>query len=205
MMRIRLGTALVAFAALLFGWAFTPPVAYACSCVGPISPEEQFERSEAAFAGTAVSVEEKRVGSIAKSVTIDVTETWKGVTDSRVVVTTGGGGGDCGFDFREGERYLVYASRSSMYGDASDLVTTMCDRTALWTAAGNDLNFLGKGGAPATKGGLEEEDPGEREAGPGGGARIVFWGVGIVCAGIFLYYVWNLRKSGKRRGSVFPD
>ncbi|HEV7797917.1 MAG TPA: carboxypeptidase-like regulatory domain-containing protein, partial [Pyrinomonadaceae bacterium] len=55
-------------------------------------------------------------------------------------MATGRGGGDCGFGFVIGQRYLVYAYRSAK----SDRLTTgICSRTKPYEKAGEDLLFLG--------------------------------------------------------------
>lgn len=58
----------------------------------------------------------------------------------RVVVLTGMGGGDCGFPFRRGKSYLVYAYRT---GDGS-LDVRICGRTRDLTHAAADLRELGE-------------------------------------------------------------
>jgi len=47
--------------------------------------------------------------------------------------------GDCGYDFQEGEAYLVYADDDE---DTSMLETTRCSRTNRLTDAGSDLAYL---------------------------------------------------------------
>jgi hypothetical protein len=54
-----------------------------------------------------------------------------------VELTTGAGGGDCGYDFVQGRRYLVYAGD---YGRG--LETGMCHRTRPLERAGEDLKYL---------------------------------------------------------------
>src|SRR5688500_1922870 len=44
-----------------------------------------------------------------------------GVSERRVRVLTGDGGGDCGYPFEPGRRYVVYASR-----EGDQIVTTTC-------------------------------------------------------------------------------
>jgi hypothetical protein len=53
-------------------------------------------------------------------------------------VSTGAGGGDCGFGFDVGERYLVYAWRS----ESGELTTGICSRTKLLANAAEDVEFL---------------------------------------------------------------
>ena len=82
------------------------------------------------FIGKVVDDRVKRSikGYQSKSVLFDVTNTWKGVEQSQMIITTGQGGGDCGYDFKKGQEYLVYANESTMYG-AKSLASTICDRT----------------------------------------------------------------------------
>ena len=80
-----------------------PSITSACSCAELPSVEEEFERSQAVFSGKVVDVREKRSikGYQTKSVLFEVTNTWKGVKQSQIIVTTGQGGGDCGFNFKK--------------------------------------------------------------------------------------------------------
>jgi hypothetical protein len=59
-----------------------------------------------------------------------------------VVVYTGWGGGDCGYEFQVGSSYLVYA------GGQTDLGTSICSRTADLGHAQADLAVLGPGTVP---------------------------------------------------------
>ncbi len=129
-----------------------PSASYACSCV-PVPPvQEELQRSDAVFAGKVVEITEQKQpdGYITKAVRFEVTDTWKGVSQSQVIITTGMGGGDCGYEFITGKDYLVYASKSNMYGEET-LVTVICDRTRELSAAGEDLGVLGAGKAPTEK------------------------------------------------------
>ena len=139
--------ALALVANLLFAATFAAQPAHACSCSPPPSPEEELRRAEqrlqkadAVFSGVVVDVE-TRSGSPQGSmdllfdlVTLDVEESWKGVSAEPVVVfdkslvlreAGGSGGSDCTCDgslqeagerfqeggrFQEGDRLLVYAS-----------------------------------------------------------------------------------------------
>jgi len=69
-------------------------------------------------------------------VTLQVQEAWKGVEDNLIKVHTGFGGGDCGFAFREGEEYLVYASLTD-----GELQVYVCGLSG--TLEGADTESLG--------------------------------------------------------------
>ncbi|WP_239696788.1 hypothetical protein [Paenibacillus oryzisoli] len=133
--------------------------AYACSCAMPQTVEAQFNRSEAVFAGRVLDVNEQRNvnGSMTKAARFEVSRIWKGASQSQFIIHTGSGGGDCGFNFEKGKEYLVYAGRSSMYGDKELLVTIICDRTAALDQAHEDLAVLGEGNVPTKKVQLEGE------------------------------------------------
>lgn len=77
----------------------------------------------------------------------EVLQIWKGIENSQVMITTGLGGGDCGFDFQVGQEYLVYASKSTMYGEKT-LVAVICSRTSEISLAQGDLQILGEGEIP---------------------------------------------------------
>lgn len=139
-----------------------PQAGYACSCVPPKPVQDAVDDAQAVFAGKVLRIEETSPATqflrdIAenftddpafpeRSVVLQVTSTWKGVSQSQVVVKTGMGGGDCGFEFSAGQSYLVYA-----HGDGNDLHTSVCSRTTELAAASEDLSVLGQGKPPAVQ------------------------------------------------------
>jgi hypothetical protein len=66
-----------------------PLITSACSCAELSSVEEEFERSNAVFSGKVVDLREKQ--SIkryqTKSVLFEVTNTWKGVKQSQIIIS----------------------------------------------------------------------------------------------------------------------
>ncbi|WP_445489824.1 hypothetical protein [Niallia sp. 03133] len=164
-----------------------PSITSACSCTELPSVEEEFERSKAVFSGKVVDIREKRSlkGYTSKSVLFEVTNTWKGVEQSQIIITTGQGGGDCGFNFKEGEEYLVYANESTMYG-AKSLVSIICDRTNELSSSQEDLAILGKGQPP-----IEEVDLSGKHA----GNQLYIWVAVIVVFGIGLIFIFKRRNK----------
>lgn len=73
-----------------------------------------------------------------RAVTFNVLRAYRGVAVSSVTVLTGLGGGDCGFDFETGKKYLVYASRVN----TETLFTSICSGTSSLEEAGPALRFL---------------------------------------------------------------
>ncbi|MEK5520889.1 hypothetical protein MHI39_01205 [Heyndrickxia sp. FSL K6-6286] len=162
-----------------------PSITSACSCAELPGVEEEFERSKAVFSGKVIDIREKRSlkGYTTKSVLFEVTNTWKGVEQSQIIITTGQGGGDCGYDFKEGEEYLVYAYESTMYGKKT-LVTIICDRTNELGSSEEDLAILGEGQPP-----IEEVDLTDKQEGNG----LYIWGAVVIAIGIVLFFVFKRR------------
>ena len=166
-----------------------PSIISACSCAELPSVEEELERSQAVFSGRVVDVREKRSlnGYTSKSVLFEVTNTWKGVEQSQIIINTGQGGGDCGFDFKVGQEYLVYANESTMYG-AKSLVSTICDRTNELIVLQKDLTILGEGQLP-----IEEVNlTGKHE-----GNQLYIWGAVVIAIGIIFIFILIRRKKAK--------
>lgn len=119
----------------------------ACSCGGTGSPCESYGRAAAVFVGTVVAMREnerpkqtdRRDREWAPlAVKFSVEQSYHGVAGTEIEVFTGRGGGDCGYGFTTGQRYLVYAYR---YNDK--LSTSICTRTRPFSSANEDLAFLG--------------------------------------------------------------
>ena len=136
------------------------PPASACSCVS----SEIFDRPCVAFAGQVVfagrvlgiedGVElvgegEKEYRRTIRHVRFDVEEAFRGLEGRTAEVRTGTGGGDCGFGFEVGQRYLVYANADPSSGF---LYTGLCSSTRRLGDAAQDLDFgrQFKGGQTAT-------------------------------------------------------
>lgn len=127
---------------LLFGFAVES--VQACSCIGPRMPCDAYGSAAAVFVGTPVSV---RLAERKKGEDLDwtprafkflVEQSYLGVSGTEIEVFTGRGGGDCGYSFKVGERYLVYAYRYE-----NRLTTGICSRTKPFAQATEDLSFLG--------------------------------------------------------------
>lgn len=129
-----------------------------CSCrFGGGPPCEEYWRVEAIFAGTAlaqklIEVDEGSYKFQRRLMRFKLDEAFKGMTaGAEVEILTGLGGGDCGYPFKIGERYLVYASRDRK--DDSRWYSGICTRTRLLAEAEEDLAYfrnLPAAGAGAT-------------------------------------------------------
>jgi protocatechuate 3,4-dioxygenase beta subunit len=72
-------------------------------------------------------------------VRLTVDQPIRGMQSADVEVITGWGGGDCGYGFKLGQRYLVYAYREE---GGKRLSTGICTRTRLLTEADDDFAFF---------------------------------------------------------------
>ncbi|MBS4192464.1 hypothetical protein KHA94_20110 [Bacillus sp. FJAT-49705] len=169
--------------------AIDPLDVHACSCAELPSVEDEFERSQAVFSGKVLKVSEKRSskGYSPKLVLFEVTNTWKGVKQSQIYITTGQDDGDCGISFIEGIEYLVYANESDMYGEMA-LVTGICDRTAKVASAQEDLKILGKGSPPT-----EEVDLTKKQE----SSHLYIWIAAILVIAIVFISVFKIMRKNK--------
>ncbi|RJX40658.1 hypothetical protein D3P09_01170 [Paenibacillus pinisoli] len=142
----------IIFAVLLGSFAIGPQQASACSCAFPGSVNEAKQNHDVVFDGT-VKGKKAPVRLFTKSSADPVTwafevhEIWKGKVSPSIEVTSAQSSASCGFEFQEGMRYMVYARNS---GDS--LEVSLCSRTALYSAAGQDLAELGIGSVPPAPG-----------------------------------------------------
>jgi hypothetical protein len=127
--------------------------ALACSCLGPVPPCQEYGQASAVFVGTVTGVRtKKREGSGVREWTprvfkFSVEHSYLGAAGPEIEVATGMGGGDCGYGFQRGEKYLVYAYNGA---EGGRLTTGICSRTRPYGAAAEDLAFLnGLGSTPA--------------------------------------------------------
>jgi hypothetical protein len=105
--------------------------------------ERALSSSEAVFSGE-VAATSRHPGTA--TVTLRVSGSWKGPDGAMLEVKTPVGGGACGYPFKEGQEYLVYAS------GGRDLEVDLCGETTPLSKAGADLTVLGNGEKPKNSG-----------------------------------------------------
>ena len=116
----------------------------ACTCgSGGGAPCQEFWRADAVFAGTVVgsgkiNVSQGEFKHEMRLVRLTVDQPIRGMQSTEVELITGWGGGDCGYAFKLGRRYLVYAYRE----EDKRLSTSICTRTRLLTEADDDFAFF---------------------------------------------------------------
>ena len=125
---------------------------FACTCVDLGDPLKDkvawwLKGSTAAFSGETIKLE-KIAGTREMIATFSVDEFWKGDLSTIVEVKTPIDGASCGYDFRIGTAYLVYASKVS-----DTLVTGLCggNRRRYEAVGEGQINILGKGKVPEKK------------------------------------------------------
>ena len=141
-------------------------VAQGCTCVSG-SVRCSFSRGETAiFVGVVTSVTiddvetligEKKYSHHYRVAQFTVEESLTGIDQKSVEVATGMGGGDCGYDFKTGERYLVYGNPNKIPTTAGErsitvlssgpavtapLTTSICSRTRPLAEATDDLELI---------------------------------------------------------------
>ena len=131
---------LVASTLLLFACANQ---AVACSCAGPQRPCEAYGDAAAVFVGTVnfsttTKIKEGEYEFTKRKVRFHIDRALRNVEATDVEVLTGLGDPDCGYGFRLGGQYLVYA-----YSDNNKtLHTSICSRTRPISEATADLEYI---------------------------------------------------------------
>lgn len=113
----------------------------ACSCEGRRPPCEAYGAADAVFVGTVIGLSENNSNLLVTAPVgykFSIEQAYSGVSGTTVEVFSGTGFGDCGFNFQDGARYLVYARRNK-----GKFTTSICTRTKLFERASEDLAFLG--------------------------------------------------------------
>lgn len=123
------------------------PAAMSCDCHPKRSVQDELSTVSAVFSGKVKEIHwydkevqnfhGKRFQKPIIIVTVEVAKTWKGEAGSQVEVETADPEeNNCGFDFKKGEDYLIYAVKKQR------LETDVCSRTKLLSAASEDLASL---------------------------------------------------------------
>jgi hypothetical protein len=117
---------------------------FGCSCLPSANAKQELEQSVVVFSGKVLEVKrnDQPEGAFTSvEAVFEVESVWKGIEKSRVSVFTSAQSSACGYGFRKGETYLVYASQSTN----GQYITSICSRTRPLKAAEGDLKELGEG------------------------------------------------------------
>jgi len=126
------------------------PDALACTCITPGPACQAFWKTDAVFDATVERIEptshQERLGSSDREFTfpeklvhLDVRKAWKGVSEGPLDVVTAADGPACGYDFKPGGRYLVFAFKNPATGR---WVVSSCSATMPFDGSGEAANFL---------------------------------------------------------------
>lgn len=115
------------------GVAFEKPSTF-CECAKRNDIKSEIEASDAIFVGEVIEIKNSQPDAI---ITFKVERIWKGDKTEKLLIFTDNRGKACGYNFKKGERYLVYA-----YKRDGELHTDICSRTATVNTAGDDLKKL---------------------------------------------------------------
>ncbi|OBR68244.1 hypothetical protein A7K91_10550 [Paenibacillus oryzae] len=146
--RIKSLYMLLIFAVAIGLLATAPERAHACSCAMNADVKTSLENHNAVFEGTVTAKKEPTALFFSSSAdpvtyTFKVNEVWKGKVAPSITVTSAWSSASCGFEFKEGSRYLVYAR-----DNGKTLEVSLCSRTAAYSSASGDLAELGTGSTP---------------------------------------------------------
>ena len=138
-----------------------PQCAYACQCTmlpGSQDPERVLADSEVVFSGEVATIDRPspfKSGADLETDTFRVSEVWKGPEQETLEVHTALMGASCGYPFKEGQEYLVYA-----YTGKQGLEVDLCNGTQRLAEAEADLRVLGDGERPTDGGVLSDTSGG---------------------------------------------
>ena len=126
-----------------------PQCAFACQCTmlpDGMDTERALADSEAVFSGEVVKIDRPspfKSSADLETDTFRVSESWKGPEGGMLEVRIPVSGISCGYPFKEGQEYLVYAS-----GGQQGLKVDGCSETKPLSKAGVDLAVLGNSEKP---------------------------------------------------------
>jgi len=178
------------FIAVAVACAAAARSADACSCSDPGPPCRAMLLTDAIFVGKVTEIRDPSANAqpdenlprLFRRVNFLVEEPFRAAgvkKGATLVVLTGFGGGDCGYAFVIGERYLVYARH---FPDTNHLFTGICTRTRALAEATPDLEYLRARHEPDRLAGIEgtihelARDPSTKDThmvGPLRGATVV--------------------------------
>ena len=142
----------------LVAWLLLPVCGWACDCAYPGAPCKAFANTPTVFVGRVTKISTINRHTPAgdnyndRLVFFEVERSYRGWKATTAEIVTGWGGGDCGYDFREGVRYLVYAYP---HPETGKLYTGICQRTRSVSEASEDLEYLTAKENPAHRSGIE--------------------------------------------------
>jgi hypothetical protein len=124
------------------------PTVIACSCARLFAgshPCSSYWSSDIVFTGQVSEIERRQTnndnGTVGNRHVVThflVDEAFRGVSGKAIEIYTGAGGGDCGYSFKQGERYIIYGRRNPQDGQ---IWTGICSATKPLADAAPDLEY----------------------------------------------------------------
>ncbi|OOV20527.1 hypothetical protein [Flavobacterium sp. LM4] len=127
---------------------FFTSFSFACSCIGKRKIKTSLKSADAVFVGTIISSKKVKIKMDSTKVEIDslnflskieykifVTNRIKGkIINDTIKVYSDFGGGDCGYRFNVGQKYIIYSRYDiySWWGKVNFLSTNICTRTNIY-------------------------------------------------------------------------
>ena len=124
--------------ALIILLLFSGTYLLACTCFQP-RLKKSYIGADLIFVGKVIEGPNYEDGKYLFGYKFETLNIYKGRNTDTVTIYTGGGMGDCGFVFDEGQQYLVYA-----YKKDGVYKTDICTRTCLFKNSFVDLGFLNR-------------------------------------------------------------
>ncbi len=196
--------ALVAFVVL-------PSAARPCDCASAGSQCQAFASTPTVFVGRVVSV--TATGSDIDAI-FEVTQAYRGMAEKSAEILTFGPANDCGYQFKKGVSYLVYAVPDAATGK---LRTGACQRTRLLSEAKDEMVYWNTKDDPVHGSGIVGDitmqiRDAQNKLQPGGSAA----GIGLVISGVAIrlnlvthkdgtFEVWGLAPGAYRASPVLPE
>jgi hypothetical protein len=189
--------ALASLVLAVLGFVFLiPDCAFACLCVGAEGSKKEIVKdaladSEAVFSGEVVKIDRPSGPgwntADLETDTFRVSESWKGPEGSMLEVRTQVSGASCGYPFKEGQEYLVYA-----YEGEQGLKVDGCGATSPLSKAGADLKLLGNSSEKPKDG---SNDDALTDTSGGVSARAIAGMAGLLMAASLLVVVRIVRTG----------
>lgn len=177
----RIGNVLIGIGIVILASLYASTPAHACSCE-PVTTAEATERAVAVFKGKVLEVKEEMLNDEGYlAALIDVSETWKGIDETQVIVYTGWS--SCQFHFKEGREYVFFPYHSN-----GKLMVDNCGKSAEVNQATEELAELGDGSVPGNVVHLESELSGQNS---------VMISVTLLLAGMILFITFRISKNRK--------
>ncbi len=119
---------------VMFALALGSVAVFGCECPGKRGLEQEMAISDLVFSGEVTRIS---IGEREREIEFRPNSVWKGPKTESVVVRTTNPGAACGFDFKQGRNYLVFASF-----EGAILRTSSCTRTKPAEYAYDDFEKL---------------------------------------------------------------